>query len=48
MGKLYLGNEFALVDVQVGAADTAGLDLDLVGSAVLRAQEAQDRRGPCA
>jgi hypothetical protein len=25
------GNEFALVDVQVGAADTAGLDLDLVG-----------------
>lgn len=31
MGKLYLGNEFALVDVQVGAADTAGLDLDLVG-----------------
>lgn len=28
---MYLGNEFTLVDVQVSAADTTGLDLDLMG-----------------
>lgn len=29
MGRRNLGNEFTFVDVQVGATDTAGLDLDL-------------------
>lgn len=29
-GNMYLGNEFTLVDVQVSATNTTGLDLDLM------------------